>query len=86
MVAASRLSWVVKAPVQKVVTPVSVTDPLAVRDTPVLPLPKFVSRKGDPANTEQEAPCARPEQLVLDEPGPRLVSTKSRVVPWNVIN
>src|ERR1700732_1147424 len=86
IVAASRLSWVVKAPFQNVVTPPSVTDPLAANPTEVLPPPKFVRRKGDPANTEQEAPMAKPEQLVFPEPGPRLVRTKSRVLPVNVMN
>src|SRR6476660_7583045 len=80
-----RFNWVVNEPNQLLVTPPSVTVPLAPKPIAVTLALINVRINGEPAATEHTGFKADRAQLVFADPGPSPVSTKSSVVPWNVM-
>ena len=89
----SRFNWVVNEPVQLLRTPSSRTVPYAVKLTPVLPPPRFVSRNGESngpllaiLKATHVCDALRLAQLVLAAGNVRKpVKLKSRDVPGNVM-
>jgi hypothetical protein len=60
--------------------------PAAANETVEFVPPREVRIKGEPAKAEHDCPTVNPAQLIFAEPGPRVWSTKSRVVPRKVMN